>query len=391
MNEPTLIAAAQDHYWVQFDAGGGMTDADPLIPTAAVGTSFASVSQTFAEVPDGLRAKTEVTLSAETYSSARAAFGLGGFGTDVVLNQVFNDVDLVGRPLTVDNFVNTDREGGLGFFSVVNTYSPYIQQSDEAFPDPDQDLLLRGPNELIRGQDYQEYVSNFPFGNQFLTGVFLHFTLTGPGGVPQGYDRTLIDRIGFAGRHTAESTPLQIDPTGPPIISALDLWTVNALPGLQSPAVVAGQRDALAAVTDRVAALPAGAPLDQVNLYEREIASLGNENVGILFAAACDNVQAQMAPGYQVKSYYTSPRLLISTTRQVGDHVEVSLDLLRNDTFDTPYPGQAVSTTLFYEVLRGEFESNLEAWCCPAPPAGRGDRTHPRRPPRRRQGRPDRA
>ena len=53
------------------------------------------------------------------------------------------------------------------FISVTtNTYSPYIDIGDEAYPDPSHD-------QVIRGTDYQEVLTNFPLASQILTGLFL--------------------------------------------------------------------------------------------------------------------------------------------------------------------------------------------------------------------------
>src|SRR5207248_656753 len=92
----------------------------------------------------------------------------------------------------------------------------------------------------------------------------------------------------------------------------------------------------------------------------RQIAVTASENMGIVFAAASDQAVKQLEAGYQVKSYYNSPRFLVTTTHQNGDQLDISLDLLRNQAFNIPYPGQIVSTALFFEVFRGFFESALE-------------------------------
>src|SRR5262249_25065142 len=102
-NDPQLLSASESHYRFQFDMGKGMTDADPLL-SGTVGQTVTTSTGTFSEVADNLRAKTEVSLTAEIYSQASAAFGLGdGLSNTVVLDHVFNDVDLVGRPLTIGN------------------------------------------------------------------------------------------------------------------------------------------------------------------------------------------------------------------------------------------------------------------------------------------------
>ena len=138
-NDPQLLSETEDHYWFQFDTGSGMKDADPLMSGATIGQTFTTSTGTFAEVPDDLRATTEVQLNAEIYSQAAAALGIGdGLSDTVVLDQTFNDVDLVGRPLTIGNIVDSSSTGALAFTTTTNTYTPYIDMGDEAYPDPSQ-------------------------------------------------------------------------------------------------------------------------------------------------------------------------------------------------------------------------------------------------------------
>ena len=172
-HDPQLLAETSDHFWFQFDTGGGLQDADPEL--AALGQTPITATNTFTEVPDAMRAKTTIQLDAEIFNTASSLFGGlgGGPSTTTVLTQTFNDVDLVGRPLTIGNFVNTTGLSAL-FTSVTNTYSPYIQVGDVAFD--------ASTDTVIRGTDYQEVLTNFPFGSQVLTGLFLHVTLQQPGG-----------------------------------------------------------------------------------------------------------------------------------------------------------------------------------------------------------------
>ena len=142
-NDPQLLAETESHYWFQFNAGGGFTDADPLMAAVTagghVGQAFTANTGTFSEVADNLREKTEISLTAEIYSQASAAFGVGdGLSDTVVLDQTFNDVDLVGRPITIGNFVSSSAAGFI-LSAQTNTYTPYIQLGDVAYPDLSQD------------------------------------------------------------------------------------------------------------------------------------------------------------------------------------------------------------------------------------------------------------
>jgi hypothetical protein len=119
-NDPQLLSETESHYWFQFNTGNGWVNADPLMAGAQVGQTFTAAMSSFTEVAQSLRQTTEVSLTAEMYSSAAATFGLNPFQDTVVLDQTFNDVDLVGRPLTVGNFVNSSAIGAI-FTSITNT------------------------------------------------------------------------------------------------------------------------------------------------------------------------------------------------------------------------------------------------------------------------------
>jgi hypothetical protein len=228
-HDPQMLSETESHYWFQFDAGSGTQDADPLMVGATIGQTFTASTGTFAEVPDSLREKTEVSLTAETYSQASTLFGAGNGLTDtVVLDHTFNDVDLVGRPITIGNFVSQSR-GGFIITAVTNTYTPYIVVGDDALPDS------QLPDGII-GKPYQEVLTNFPLGGQILTGLFLDVGLSGPGATTETFDQTLVDRIGFAARQgMAPPERLTVNPTNPPIITPFDLTTLNILPAFQSP------------------------------------------------------------------------------------------------------------------------------------------------------------
>ncbi len=192
-NDPQLLSETESHYWFQFNTGNGMVDADPLMPGAAIGQTFTTATGTFTAVPQNLEETTEIQLVAEIYSQAAAAFGLSsGLQDTTVLDQTFNDDYLVGRPITIGNFVSSSSTGFI-LTATTNTYTPYIEIGDEAFPDPSHD-------ETITGTPYQEVLTNFPLGNQVLTGLFLNATLSGPQGPAETDQRALSDRIGYAAR-----------------------------------------------------------------------------------------------------------------------------------------------------------------------------------------------
>ena len=211
-NDPQLLAETESHYWFQFDTGSGMQDADPLMAGATIGQTFTTATGTFTEVPDDLREKTEVSAHRRDLQPGRRGVRLSAFDDTTVLDQTFNDVDLVGRPLTIGNFVSSrDASPALIFGSPTNTYTPYIDIGDEADP--------TRHDTIIQGTPYQEVLTNFPLASQILTGLFLNVTLSGPIGPAETYQSTLFDRIGYAARQNGTPADVAIAPSSAPAVS----------------------------------------------------------------------------------------------------------------------------------------------------------------------------
>ena len=102
-------------------------------------------------------------------------FGLSsGLEDTTVIDQTFDDVSLVGHPLTVGFMVNQTGASAV-ITAVTTTYSPYLEIGDDANPNPRND-------QIIQGTPFQEFATNFPLGSQVLTGLFLNVTLSGPQG-----------------------------------------------------------------------------------------------------------------------------------------------------------------------------------------------------------------
>ena len=136
-NDPKLLAETRNHYWIQIDTGTGFQNVDTSgLVGGGIGTAFTAVSSTFVEVADNLRHKVHLTLDAEIYNSALAAFGIGSpLLTSTVLDRTFNAVDLVGKPLSIGHFVNPSAVGIGPLSARINTYSPYLIVGDYASVD----------------------------------------------------------------------------------------------------------------------------------------------------------------------------------------------------------------------------------------------------------------
>lgn len=368
-HDPQLLAETESHYWFQFDAGSGFQNADPLM-SAVVGSTFATSQGIFTEVPDNLREKTEVSVNAEIFSQANAAFGGTGLTTTTVVDQTFNDVDLVGRPLTFGNFVSSGSQGGLVFSTITNTYSPYLQLGDDAY-DASQD-------QLIRGTDYQEVLTNFPLGSQYLTGLFLNFTLTGPQGSAETYSKTLVDRIGFAARQAGGVVHIAaIDPSAQPVITPFDLYTVSVQPGSLSPATIGAPGivgQSAENLTAFEATYAAASPNEQDALAE-QASQMITQSLIAAQRSEIANFEAQATFSAQVLeksallvAYPDRPRITIATSQLTpvtggAEHSKLHLgfDILKSVYRVTVSPGQSPSAEVAFNIQRGYMEGITES------------------------------
>ena len=204
-DDSQLLAESEEHYWVEFDTGSGFQAADPDFAGATLGQTFTTADTNFTVVPDALHQKVEVQLQAEITGGTQGALGLASTPT-TVLDQTYNTVDLVGRSLSIGNFVSTSAIGSAAFSLETITYTPYVAiNNDEGSP---------ADSAVTTGTNYQEVLTNLSFANQILTGLFLDVTTITPmpGGQvsTQTVEKTLADRIGFAARHSDNGVALNL-------------------------------------------------------------------------------------------------------------------------------------------------------------------------------------
>jgi uncharacterized repeat protein (TIGR01451 family) len=389
-NDPKLLAETRDHYWLQIDTGSGFQDADTSgLPGGGIGTAFTAATGTFTEVADSLRHKVRIQIDVETYSQAAAAFGLGGLGTSTVLNETFNDVELVGRPLTVGQFVNTSGFSALIFASQTTTYSPYVRVGDAANPDGKHDGF-------IRGTDFQEVQTNFPLGSSVLTGLFLKTEVSGPDGVTETFDVPLVDRIGFAARQGLAGAAVSVNPNGPPALTDTDFFTIHALPGKQDPSVLLPLARRLD--RDRLELGQSAAAGGTLPVWQREQARgyvAASTYFDVLhFLSLSDAVTRQAAAVSGVRAYFDHPRITIASNRVVLDPATHTvsnahhLDLRRDGLRVVPLPGQNLDAVRLFRSARGFAESSAESAAVRRPRTAGG---HFRRDDPGRRGRPERA
>ncbi|MGE3818073.1 MAG: Ig-like domain repeat protein [Isosphaeraceae bacterium] len=357
-NDPNLLAETRDHFWLQFDAGGGFQNADAAFAGATVGQTLAPLASTFAEVPDALREKTTVRVNAELTSASL----LGGTFQRVttVLDQTYDNVDLVGRPLTIGHFFSTHTAGFI-ITARTNTYSPYIVMGDEAY-----DFRF---DDLVRGDDFQEVLTNFPFGSQTVTGVFLEVDLSGPSGPTRTYERAILDRIGYEARRGLVNANVTVDPNSSQAVTELDLLTlvVNAGRGNPRPSGVfrGAVDDVLSEIADSTLLdLPVDAQYATFMRNLRDGMIAATREIATNFISQSDEATDRISERSLIKAYFDRPRLIIVSNRFPGaqdrDAGTLAIDLRRDSIRALPFPGQDESAALVFATVRGIAESVLE-------------------------------
>ena len=231
-DDPQLLAETRQHFWFQYDTGGGFVDADTAFADALPGQTFTTGTSTSAEIVDSLRHKVTVQLVAESFAQASALFAGNGLSDTTVLERTFNAVELVGRPLSI-GFLVTDASLPVPLFSYRTvSYSPYFVVAGDTF-----DARAEA---LIHGQPFQEVLTSFPLGSQILTGMFANIELIAPGGDTREFQSTMLDRIGIAARHNGGGT-IGISADTGPALTPLHITTINFLPGRDDPTRLARQ------------------------------------------------------------------------------------------------------------------------------------------------------
>lgn len=360
--DPELIALARNHYWLQIDLGSGFQNADTSgFPGSGIGFAPAVVASTFDEIADAMRHKVTMTLDAEIYSETQTAFNAGnGVSITRVLDRTWNAVELVGKPVTVAHFVVDKNQGGLAFSSRTINYTPYFRVGDAAD--------VAGLNDLIiTGVPYQENLTNFPLGSQFLTGLTLNMDLTSPGATIEHYERMLVDRIGFANRKNGITSNIPVDANAPSIIGPFDVVTVNASAAMIPTRYVDQLDEIIRTVQAYFKSLDPNLPLS--NEDEAKLSQLFTDltrHMTHLYVHAYDAIVSRGAEVGSVLSYFDMPRLILGRSVVVQPHLNsdgslvLSVDLRRDRPKVILFPGQSKSAEIEFRFYQGVAATMIE-------------------------------
>ncbi|MEZ6088875.1 MAG: dockerin type I domain-containing protein [Pirellulaceae bacterium] len=363
ISDVDLLLETRNHFWVQFDDGNGMLNADPSFADAVIGQTFSSTDEVYSVVPDSMRAMVNLSLSYETTTPGL----VGGSFQNLApaLTATYSTAELYGKPLSIGFLVQTNTLDSL-FTAITNTYSPYLLISGDSLS-PSQD-------EAVRGTDFQDVLTNFPFGSQFITGLFLDIEVIAADGTSTTYTSTIADRIGSAVRANGGSAPAVNGDD--PIVTSVDVTTVSIMPGKQSRISISQQIQQLNALSNAftsqlnsIHAFPTGPERDYM------LGAIGQDFVDLLIAASRFRL-TQISAGSDVstaaheisslvKAYFDSPRIsIVHTTSSLETSPEAtitfSVDLAKSDLRTIAYPGQVPAATIGFRINQGISDTLVE-------------------------------
>lgn len=372
VNDLLLLAETRDHYWMQYDAGSGFVNADSTFRDALIGETFAIAETTFAEVPDNLRHKVTIRLDAELTNTATGLFGLPGQSLTNVLTHTFTTAELVGKPVSFGHFVNANVVSAPAFSASYYTYSPYLVVGDD-------DLRLSN-GEVIRGQDYLETLTNFPFGSVIATGLFLEIDIVDPSGSVETLNRTIADRIGSTVRENGGPIEVNLGSGTATLVNEVDLTTISISSSRTSSTSLERLNAQVASLRQELLDVGAEYAPDRLDV-QAQLAILGLDSLAAFarsrlaeYEFQSDAFTADFATLALVKAYLDSPRVSIfsGTLRQgaAGEAaLEFGIDLRKDDLRAIAYPGQNVDIKIAFELNRGASNNALELLVLGTPPA----------------------
>ena len=143
------------------------------------------------------------------------------------------------------------------------------------------------------------------------------------------------------------------------------------LPGLQNRAVTVPLSDAITALQQQTTAVAAQLPgvnaasptpsqlqvLEQASAFDQDMLILATRSDSIRYAALSDSDRSQLAAAYSVIAYSDTPRLVFTSTQFGANNqtetLSIGMDVQSDHVRVIPFPGQAMSATIAFNVARG--------------------------------------
>lgn len=359
MSDADLLAETGDHFWIEVRRGATFEAVELSVPGAPAIGDVGQRAAVFDEVPDALRHHVTLRLLTEITGTGLSL----GRRTTPVIEQRFPTVVLVGRPATFGHYEVQAASGGL-FGSGIFTYQPYLLIDGE--------VIGHAPL-VLPGVAYQEVFLGVM--QEFVSLLAVQFDLEAPDGTIEHHERTLVDRLGPAARDGSTTATLAVPDGTTPVVTEMDLLTVNVLPGAQGLDPIAAQESRIAPIAaeftallptlTQIAAQGVAGPTDTMTLRRgNELASalirLASQTLTMSMGGAADRALRQLERGFLMRSYFDAPRLLVAVSRADATGVRLKLDLRRTAARSIPYPGQVADQASRFEFVRGLLDSAIE-------------------------------
>ncbi len=361
-NDPDLIMETIDHWWAQAYVDGAWVDLDPSFAAATPGTTYTTAVEDLAELPDALRHKVTMAAKVEQYNAFPSIVGYDGQSIIRPLEVTFNSVELVGKPVTFNQLVNSNVQGGLIFSVITHDYVP---------------TFVVGENEKsFAGDTYQDIFSNIFGGltNRVSLALWVEVTNLSPNGSAETYEREVIDLIGPEGRQGGAIGDIisKRSAAEEPYVTPVDTFQIQVAPHTKVPA----KATSIAGSGILKNAIEVGDVLDELNqlgdnptdaqqadfvtanlpllleAQNQQLALLGNR-----YLEVSEEFENPLTKSLLVKSYTEKSKVLFLSRVSVnGEDNKTSFELLNVRQRTIPFPGQAASAS-----TTGNFVSSLVA------------------------------
>jgi hypothetical protein len=360
LNDPALLALAQDHWWVEaYLPGQGWTNLDPSFATAQPGDIFATPGSNdrIAVIPDNLRHKVAFSLEVEQYHT----FPVGGVNlTSVIpLTATYSTAQLASKALILGHLVDSDVPPGMVFGTVQHTYTPY--------------LGINGSEFVTIGEPFEDLLTTFPLATTFTTAEWLTFALTDPDGQTQTFTRPVKDLIGPGVRLLGGNLNLSPPENNAPFTSFADSFTAVFLPNhLRNNTFSYRQQTTLWQGISTLARAVNDLPRD--NLHAPEVETQADAAFlqievsrallyglsGLEFARQADPMADDLQQNLGVKLFYNQPRIIIMQGASVQDAAIRSVDLRNTTAQAIVAPGRPLSAAHTAQWVKAVAESYYE-------------------------------
>ncbi|MCB0114319.1 MAG: hypothetical protein KDD84_09525, partial [Caldilineaceae bacterium] len=365
VNDADLIAIAQDHWWVEANLPGqGWTNLDPSFPGAAVGDSFASGGQFdgVAAVPAVMQHTITLSLTVEQYT----AFPTNGtFLTEFSpLFGTFPTAQVAAKRVTFGQFVEDGGVAGGVFGSRQIIYQPYFGIEEN--------------NDAVLGDPFQDLLTNFPFGTQATTAIWIEYEITDLDGNSETFRRPIKDLLGADVRKNGGQPNLSIDATNSqPFLQPDEQYVHWVLPNAVPE--WAYKRQAVTAldplleigdigrqVLDMIPDLGDSYTADQIDILIRTAGLQVSANrqqlalIGLDFARQSDAVLADLEKGLRTELFYTTPRIFAVGAKLEDEGMSANVDLRTTRVDAVVHPGQSPRAAGTAQWIKGLVEAYLE-------------------------------